>query len=308
MDIDGVNVLTAHKVGISNHKGVLGMLKRKVEKFKQWPDEHGEIYNVDNAYFNARTISLEGFVYGDSLTEFNDNLSQFQRIMEQPGLRCFEFYGVEQAFFCYSKEGATASPVNRLRDGRNAARFQLKLYEPEPYMPVVKVSASATASLVIALTGKCRIYWGDGQYSNVTAGATYSHSYDSSGYYWIGITGNIGSITTIETSSGTFTGDLGLLLRGLDSLYILDAPSENFTAFNGGLIPRTLGMMNLASNNISQGGIDRLLKSLWWDGRNHASDRIGGMNVYMQGNTAPSSVGSTFKSKVDPHIGTLQTD
>lgn len=308
MDIDGVNVLSEHKVGISNHKGVLGTLKRKVDKYKQWPDEHGEIYDVDDAYFKAREITLDGFVYGDSLTDFNDNLSQFQHIMEQPGLRCFEFFGVEQAFFCYSKEGAVASPVNKLRNGINAARFSLKLYEPEPFIPLVKVSASAIASLTIALTGKCRIYWGDGQYSEVTAGATYSHTYDASGYYWIGITGNIGSITSITTSTGSFTGNLGLFMRGLDGLQTLSAAGENFTNFNGAIIPVGMTTFQVSNNNISQGGIDRILKALWWDGRNHALDRNAGLNVTLTNNNAPSSVGATYAAKVDPHIGTLSTD
>lgn len=127
-----------YNVLISSSDGIGDGLKRKKVNTYDWPEYHGESPDLSNPKFEAREITLKGFVIGSNWDEmmenFNTILYEFQKTGTQRLL--IEPFNMKTRPYEVYMEDST--PLNKtFKDGQMVGVFTLKLIEPNPIKKVL---------------------------------------------------------------------------------------------------------------------------------------------------------------------------
>ena len=195
--------------------GFFDALKMK-EPFKvDWPDYHGEVLDLSDPRYEARTLTLECFIYAHTKEDFDEKIKRFLN----------KFYGANTKRFSLDAGGliynyeiymASESKVKKkFRSIDMVGEFTLELIEPQPIKRIIYFLRSAGNTTVsVSLTSRkpLTIYWGDGTHlDNVIGTVTKTHTYSTDGAKYVIIAGVIEEVTNLSTN--------GILTNGANSYF-----------------------------------------------------------------------------------------
>lgn len=188
-------------VSITESDGLFHQLKRKSVNSYDWAEYHGNAPDISNPKFEAREITLKGYVVGaDWLTmkaSFDTIVGEFQKAGTQRLL--IEPFGLKaMPFEVYTDSGTPLE--KKFRQGRTVGFFTLKLIEPNP---IKKVLSLTGASLNLSYTSpkETEIFYGNGTKDIVKTNASISGKVLPAGTKYIIIAGNVEEITNLTTNA-----------------------------------------------------------------------------------------------------------
>lgn len=131
------------EIYISESDGLFDALKRKPVNTYDWAEYHGSTPDLSNPKFEAREISLKGFVVGDNWVSmkfrFDTIVSELQKAGTQRLL--IEPFGLKPLpYEVYVEDEVKLEKV--FRDGKMVGVFSLKLIEPNPVKKVLRVNGN----------------------------------------------------------------------------------------------------------------------------------------------------------------------
>lgn len=197
-------------VVVSSSKGLLDAPKRKISEGKDWQEIHGEIVDLDTYIYEARDITLDCFIAGDSSEALSNAMRTFIDLLTAPGLHRLVVNADMAKPLFYQVYLRDQVQVNKKwRDGRNVATFTLKLKEPEPVKRVVLFTGT-TCNITLTTQWPVNIYWGDGSYTYDVQGETVSvtKTFATAASRYCIITGNIEQISYFSTNGTLIWGKL----------------------------------------------------------------------------------------------------
>jgi len=207
--LDGIDLAT-FGIHISASRGALDLPSLKQPQKYDWPDEHGEIVDLEKPRYNTRSLIFDAWVVTEgahgtnyAMIDFSLKIRSFHAAITKPGLhQLLVFLQPERplAFMVYMKDGMDVA--KKWRDVQMFGTFQIKLEEPEPVKRVV-IFTGAQASVTFRSDDMFNIYWGDGKADyDVSADSvkTVTHTYASSGTYYICFSGNTDSLISFSTN------------------------------------------------------------------------------------------------------------
>lgn len=187
-------------VSISESDGLFHQLKRKSVNSYDWAEYHGTAPDLSNPKFEAREITLKGFVVGSNWEQMKSNfdtiVGEFQKAGTQRLL--IEPFGLKALPFEVYMDSGT--PLDKkFRQGRTVGFFTLKLIEPNPIKNVLKVWG-ASISLSYQSSTETEIFWGNGTKDVVSGNASVNNKALPDGSIVV-IAGNIEQITNFTTDA-----------------------------------------------------------------------------------------------------------
>lgn len=194
--LDGTDFKT-YSMYVSEGKGILDDPKPKKRFSRSWDTQHGEPIDLRERFVEAREITLECFLKVTSNTDLISKTQAIRALFVASGARRLSIT-VDTAqplvFDVYLKD--MISFKKKWRNGKNVATFTLKLVDPLPVKKVIAFTLSTNEEVGLDFTSSehCRIFWGDGSYTDhITGGA--SHTYPALGKYYAAICGNLSKLT-----------------------------------------------------------------------------------------------------------------
>lgn len=147
---------------ISDSDGLFDGLKRKKINTYDWAEYNGSAPDLSNPKFEAREITLKGFVVGDNWLQMKSNfdsiITEFQKAGTQRLL--IEPLGLKALPFEVYLEDAT--PLNKtFKDRKMVGTFTLKLIEPNPIKKVLYLTGDAL-NLSYNSPNETEIFYGNG--------------------------------------------------------------------------------------------------------------------------------------------------
>lgn len=200
--IDSVN-FTTYGVRVSKSKGLFSRPKPKSIQSQSWPEQHGKVVDLAHKYYDSREIKLSCFITGSSKTDFINKATAFLALFDASGTRRLMVdAGAARALFYEVYLESQIDIDKTWFEGQMTGTFELSLIEPSPVKRVYRVTGTS-ASLTITCPKALDIYWGDGSVSRDVYGTSKvaSHTYGSSGTYFIIIAGDIAAIISLTTSA-----------------------------------------------------------------------------------------------------------
>jgi len=205
--IDGID-LTTFGIHISGSRGVLDLPSLKQPQRYDWADYHGEIVDLEKPRYNTRSLIFDAWIetmseQSEAVIDFTEKIRGFYEAITKSGLRqLLVFITPERplAFMAYMKDGMNVS--KKWRDMHMYGTFQIKLEEPEPIKRVI-VFTGTQASITFRSGDMFNIYWGNGKADyDVSADSvkTVTHTYASTGTYYICFSGNTDSLISFSTN------------------------------------------------------------------------------------------------------------
>lgn len=196
--LDGADFKT-YSMYVSEGKGILDNPKFKQQFNRSWSDQHGESIDLRARFVEPREITLECFVKSSSNADLITKTQAIRALFSASGYRRLEIK-VDSAqplvFDVYLKDQITFK--KRWRSGSNVATFTLKLIDPAPVKKVIAFTLTSNVEVSLDFTSSepCRIYWGDGSYTDHIWGGS-SHTYPALGKYYASICGNLSKLTFV---------------------------------------------------------------------------------------------------------------
>lgn len=193
--LDGIDFKN-YSIYVSEGKGILDDPKAKKRFSRSWDNQHGESIDLRERFVEPREITLECFVKASSNTDLLTKTQAIRALFSASGLRRLSIQ-VDTAqplvFDVYLKDQITFK--KKWRSGSNVATFTLKLIDPAPVKRVIAftLSVNKVVGLEFLSSEPCRIYWGDGTYSDHGFGGA-SHTYPAFGKYYASICGNLSKL------------------------------------------------------------------------------------------------------------------
>lgn len=194
--IDGTDFKT-YSMYVSEGKGILDNPKFKERFNRSWTDQHGESIDLRERFVEPREITLECFVKATSNADLITKTQAIRALFSASGYRRVQVT-VDTAqplvFDVYLKD--MISFKKKWRSGVNIATFTLKLIDPAPVKKVIAFTLTTNTEVGLDFTSSepCRIFWGDGAYTDHITGGV-SHDYATIGKYYASICGNLSKIT-----------------------------------------------------------------------------------------------------------------
>lgn len=133
--IDGNDLKTTYGITVLNCSGDLDFLKRKGKTSHDWKDEDGiEAFTQSrDIKFEARTITLNCCLTGNTKADFLSKLSAFKTVLYNNGTHALYRSLTGKTHNVFFEAGASIDPPAKwVLNGKNTAFFTLKLTEPEP--------------------------------------------------------------------------------------------------------------------------------------------------------------------------------
>lgn len=174
-------------VFISESEGLFDALKRKSVNTYDWAEYHGISADLSNPKYEAREITLKGFVTGATWEVMKSNFDAIVLEFQKPETQrlMIEPFGIKP--LVYEVFMTESAPLKKaFRDGKTVGTFAIKLIEPNP----LKIVYTTNADLIdISYLSKyeSEVFWGDGTKNifrgNVTQTKDFNFpSYQASGY------------------------------------------------------------------------------------------------------------------------------
>lgn len=190
-----------NNVLISSSDGIGDGLKRKSVNTYDWAEYHGTTPDLSNPKFEAREITLKGFVVGSNWEQMKSNfdaiVGEFQKAGTQRLL--IEPFGLKALPYEVYCEDAT--PLNKtFRQGKMVGIFALKLIEPNP-IKIVLMLTGPLLNLAFDSKLETEIFYGNGTKDLVYTDAAIVGKPMPAGVNYIVIAGNIEQITNITTNA-----------------------------------------------------------------------------------------------------------
>ena len=186
-------------VYISSSDGLFDALKRKKVNTYDWAEYHGSSLDLSSPKFEAREITLKGFVVGDSWVSmkfrFDTIISELQKAGTQRLL--IEPFGFKP--LPYEVCMIDDVQLNKtFKDGKMVGIFTLKLIEPNPIKKVLRVNGSM---LHLSYNSKfeTEISYGNGEKDIAYSNASLSKVLPSGSI--VVIAGNIENISNLITDA-----------------------------------------------------------------------------------------------------------
>jgi len=204
--IDGIDMST-YGVYVSASEGLLSRPKPKKPLSVQWQDYNGEVVDLSKRTYEPREIELECFIKADSQWEFQDKCKTFLDVFDLVDTKRLSV-SVGDAIkpLVYEVYGADAIEIKKTWSEKNmVGTFKLKLTEPEPIKKVIKfiaVTGAMQTSITVTSAKLLNVYWGDCSHTYDVSGIaqTVTHTFSTTGTYYIVVTGNIDEITSLTTN------------------------------------------------------------------------------------------------------------
>ncbi|MBA4852085.1 hypothetical protein [Emticicia sp. BO119] len=181
--------------------GMQDMPTMKEPLIIDWPDGHGLQVDLVVPRYNAREIELDCFIRAAGKLDFFNKVRTFLQSLQKPELCKLEFWMSDKPviYMVYLADGVNIEKQWRAND--MFGTFTLKLIEPSPVKRLLKRTGSVSV-LSFSSENPIDIYWGDGTKDLGKFGeVSITHSYSSSGTYYILICGVIEEIEDFETDA-----------------------------------------------------------------------------------------------------------
>jgi hypothetical protein len=194
--LDGTDFKT-YSIYVSEGKGILDDPKSKKRFSRSWDNQHGESVDLRERFVEPREITLECFVKATSNADLITKTQAIRALFAASGLRRLSIT-VDTAqplvFDVYLKDQITFK--KKFRSGTNVATFTLKLVDPLPVKRVIAFILTINKFVEIDFTSSepCRIFWGDGSYTDHSFGGA-QHTYPAFGTYYASVCGNLSKLT-----------------------------------------------------------------------------------------------------------------
>lgn len=201
--IDGIN-FKDYGVRVEASRGMFDAPEIKQPFVVDWQDYHGDVIDLNNVRYKAKTIELDCWLYANGPDDFVMKCTNFINLFYGSGTKRLHFENGSQVFV-YEIYLATGLKIEkRWRPSEMVGKFKLVLNEPQPIKRVVlfiRTSGNTTASITINSQKLCTIYWGDGtKTDNVHGSVTKTHTYASNGQYYIIVAGVVEEFSTFTTN------------------------------------------------------------------------------------------------------------
>lgn len=186
-------------VYISSSDGLFDALKRKKVNTYDWAEYHGSSLDLSSPKFEAREITLKGFVVGDNWVSmkfrFDTIISELQKAGTQRLL--IEPFGMKP--LPYEVYMEDSSPLEKtFSDGKMVGIFTLKLIEPNPIKKVLRVNGNMLRLSYNSDT-ETEISYGNGEKDIAYSNASLSKVLPSGSI--VVIAGNIENISNLITDA-----------------------------------------------------------------------------------------------------------
>lgn len=216
--IDGVD-FKDYGVCVSGSSGIIDRPQLKTQKTASWDSYNGISVDLNNKYFEARTITLDCFIAAGNKVDFIVKLNKFYELFENNGTQRLMIAVHPTKVLVYEVFLEDGIPISKtFNKYTNVGKFPLKLIEPSPVKRVLKhiCSGTSTNTCTISMhTDKMvNIYWGDGTVdydingdvpadddAAIQGDISISHTYSSVGDYYPIIAGCINEITEFTTNA-----------------------------------------------------------------------------------------------------------
>ena len=186
-------------VYISSSDGLFDALKRKKVNTYDWAEYHGSSLDLSSPKFEAREITLKGFVVGDNWVSmkfrFDTIISELQKAGTQRLL--IEPFGFKPLpYEVYMEDSSELQKT--FSDGKMVGIFTLKLIEPNPIKKVLRVNGNM---LRLSYNSKfeTEISYGNGEKDIAYSNASLSKVLPSGSI--VVIAGNIENISNLITDA-----------------------------------------------------------------------------------------------------------
>ena len=186
-------------VYISSSDGLFDSLKRKKVNTYDWAEYHGQSVDLSSPKFEAREITLKGFVVGDSWVSmkfrFDTIISELQKAKTQRLL--IEPFGLKPLpYEVYMEDSSELQKT--FSDGKMVGIFTLKLIEPNPIKKVLRVNGNMLRLSYNSDT-ETEISYGNGEKYIAYSNASLSKVLPSGSI--VVIAGNIENISNLITDA-----------------------------------------------------------------------------------------------------------
>jgi len=202
-------------VFVKQGDGFFDALKMKEPFSVDWPDYHGQVLDLSDPRYEARTITLECFCYARTKEDFDEKIKRFMNMFYGAGTKRLSL-DASGLIFNYEIYMAAESKVKkRFRSIDMVGEFTLELIEPQPIKRIIYfLSASGNNTITVSFTTRkpLSIYWGDGsRLDNVIGTVTKTHTYESNGTKYVIIAGVIEEVSNLSTN--------GIITNGANSYF-----------------------------------------------------------------------------------------
>lgn len=172
---------------VSDSDGLFDALKRKSVNTYDWAEYHGISPDLSNPKFEARNISLKGFVVGNNWEQMKSNFDSIVLEFQKAGTQrlMIEPFGIKPLVYEVYMDDST--PLQKtFKDRKMAGTFTLKLIEPNP-IKTVFVTDLDMVNLSFLSNDESEVFWGDGTKNTFRGSVTQTKdfnfpSYQASGY------------------------------------------------------------------------------------------------------------------------------
>lgn len=148
-------------VYITESDGLFDQLKRKTVNSYDWAEYHGSSVDLSTPKFEAREITLKGYVMGADWLTMKTNFDAIVGEFQKPGTQrlLIEPLGLKpMPFEVYADGGVTLE--KRFRQGRTVGTFTLKMIEPNPIKKVLYFTGT-TLNLAYNSPTETEIFYGN---------------------------------------------------------------------------------------------------------------------------------------------------
>ena len=198
--VNGVN-FKQNNVIISDSEGIIGALDRKKITSYDWAEYHGSSPDLSAPRYEARKITLKGFVTGTNWEVMKSNYDQILSEFQKPGTQrlLIEPFGLKALpYEVYLEDGGTLE--KKFKEGQMIGFFTLKLIEPNPIKKVLSFTGTAL-NLSYNSPTETEIFYGNGTKDTVPGNAAMTGKPLPAGLKYIIIAGNIEGITNLTTNA-----------------------------------------------------------------------------------------------------------
>lgn len=198
--VNGVN-FKQNNVIISDSEGLFDALDRKKIASYDWAEYHGSSPDLSAPRYEARKITLKGFVTGANWEVMKSNFDKILSEFQKPGTQrlLIEPFGLKALpYEVYLEDGGALD--KKFKEGQMIGFFTLKLIEPNPIKKVFSFTGTAL-NLSYTSPAETEIFYGDGTKDTVPGNASMTSKPLAAGQKYIIIAGDIDKITNLTTNA-----------------------------------------------------------------------------------------------------------
>ena len=152
-----------YNVLISSSDGIGDGLKRKKVNTYDWPEYNGLSVDLSSPKFEAREITLKGFVIGSNWDEMMENFNTVLYEFQKPGTQRLLIEPFNMKVRPYEVYMEDSTPLEKtFKDGHMVGVFTLKLIEPNPIKKVL-YTTSDTLNLSYNSSKETEIFFVNGE-------------------------------------------------------------------------------------------------------------------------------------------------